>query len=778
MAPPPTSPRDDRDRDWDRRWSSSRPEYNPSNMSTINPRDLYGGSSSSSSHMPYSPNPHAGNPRRSRSPESRNRQTSVGGSRATYNNFFPDTEPGQIVSPNPGYSTTVPSYPPTQPRDPRAPQTSTYPNRPASISSYRPPDRPRVGSGDRPLEGGRSPLAGPSTAGSRDTLASSNGNVMAALENFSKTMHSALITTSQHALTVKHFARLQESPQVNRQTPTFEEAERRVGKAQKLVDEQMLILNASFIELMRRTIGITNNNNSSEAISALELDGLKERMRKIEDLAPSLRNSDGRLPEPTSTIPPPPPAPPPPLPAEGENSEQPTDAERKKQKIGAILDRIIERVEKVESMKAEFENRIDDVETTLMTQDNADIDREIRIEQKRKYEDWDDLENRRDPSGSLRGVKRKERDIIDATSDSRQDVDITDNDGHIVNKLRKEVARLSGRVRSLQDASSTTMSDSANGGAGVQEVRMQERQSPNTVQEGSSGEIQIQIINAQLKDVRMEVSKLSEQINNTQTLSNDHTSTLTLSTNGLAGQSELNNLRFSMNAISKTIDRLSGDVNTLMNDKNSRIGVFEQISSGVQTLAEKIQQCKVDYTNLVETQRASTATITSLTENFRTIQNGISAIYVQINEIKQNGANGSFNSTVNQSKDQEIQDLKNSLSSLQNELKEMKDGREAWTKGVMAACLEVIREENEKRKEDYAKIAKQEISKTIKDYMTKRTSTTPSISQAGRSNSEPNDNMNLSSTTSARNQANDTILAQQSSYPQIPIYQVPSANGN
>ncbi|WWC65467.1 uncharacterized protein I303_108085 [Kwoniella dejecticola CBS 10117] len=902
MSRPPTSPRNDRDRAsssayYDHRrspvsggWSTSRPDYSPLPMApmapiapmgmTIDPRNLtYGAPSTSSSsstlNMPYQPNVNVGSSRRSRSPEARNRQGSAGG-RPPYTgqaplpsstiiiissltltlaifhsgmltdlemdcSYYHDAEPGQIVSPNPAYT---PGGVSPYARDPRSAQPAAYTNRPPVTASYRHPDRQRVGSGDRPADGGRSPLAGPSAAGpsGRDALVPSTGNVTAALESFAKAMHLALITTSQHALAQKHFARLSDSPHVNRQTPTFEDAEKRVGKAQKLVDEHMAVLHASFVELMRRTIGITNTTNPSDIISVFELDNLKERVRKIEELAPTLRASGGGPPAPESSSgipappppaedrPPTPPAPPPPeAPLKRADETAPSATEKKKYKVGAILDEITRRLDIVENIKNEFDSRIDEVETALMAQDNDALDREIRFEQRRKYDGWGDLEDRRDSSGTIRGLKRKERDdggVEESGPSGRpsasesQGVDVSmEEDVSSVRHLQREVARLSGQVRHLQSQLSTALSTLSTSSATAPAPAA----GPSARgAEQASSQPQVEATADRLNELRLEVTRLAEQFKNIHPQFNGN-----VNGTGQPGQNDIADVRNMMNAISSAFDTLSADVKTLMKDKAQRTGVFEKISSGIQALADTIQRCRADYTNLTEVQKASAATILLHTENLKVISNGIASMRNEINTIRQGGPatgpgnglglevgqaqnhssepDGSYSASL---KDQEIQELKNTLSGVQNELKEMKDGREAWTKEVMAACLEVIRDENEKRKEDYAKIAKQEISKTIKDYMSKRTSSssstaatstststststpTPPISQVGpgppdTSPAIPPSTIPPTASESHMVPTSNSVPfpvsvepAQQTSYPQIPIYQDQTMNGS
>ncbi|WWC92066.1 uncharacterized protein L201_007020 [Kwoniella dendrophila CBS 6074] len=845
-------------------WNNQRQDglYNGQQASsTVNPRDVY--NNHNNNNNPYGVG--SSLTRRSRSPESDRSRQSSNNARQPYRPvdtyISEDAEPGQILSPKLGLSSTSPYVPVSiafssnnnnnnsnqlPPREPRALASASNHSRQNSAQAqtqmlqhqqqqqatqYRPTIR-KV-STDRPNDGGRSPLPGVGTGGgsssSRDTLTSSSGSVTVALETFTKAMHLALQITSQHALALKHFQRLGTSPHVNQNTPTYEEAERRTNKAQKVLDEQMINLQGSFTELMRRTLGTTGT--SAQAINALELDGLKVRIRKMEERSSRniSQNQSQPLPpppEPTSDLPPSPPPPPPPSDVDGPprprtpsippppiadtttTSNQPVSAEEKKVRIRDIVNDFIERLDKVETFIREFDGRVDDIETTFISMDNIVMEVASRKERLRKFANWDDLEDSRDPSGTIRGLKRKERatdgqdgELEDAEGQhtarpSRrslledEDVDMmstgTGTVQPVKEDLREEIEKLRDEIKVLKSQiakpvttpSTPTQHPPNSPAAALGNMMSQLKAQRQALAFGQSEKDQSDPshinTNQRYDELKEEVGKLAEQIKSLQTsitiasTNNGSSTSATQSTNGIMVNGEtrpdIAKLQNTVNGIQGVLHKLSLDVKTLLNDKEQRLGVFEKISNGVQMLAENIQKCKNDYNNLNELNKASSATILMHTENLKIISTNIQTIHYEIKLIKQSpsfSSSFSDNNTKNQNqKDEEIKQLKQSLNLLQNDLKEMRDNRENWTKDVMTACLDTLKEENERRKEDYAKIARKEIQNTIKDFMAKRSSSTSasapsastsmatSNSQINRSISEPVDNSNIAASTS------------------------------
>ncbi|WVQ63072.1 uncharacterized protein L199_001223 [Kwoniella botswanensis] len=865
---PPRSPDRGRDIDRDREWNSrSRQGWsNQHTQPTSLPPAQGGWGNNYINNNPYNSGPSSS--RRSRSPEGdRNRQNSTGGRSGyrpvdTYTPQSESHEPGQILSPNMNQQPVSFAFPPC---DPRAPPTGPS-NRGAPLQPqpYRPGGSAvRKVSADRPNDGGRSPLAGgPSASGSgsgaasRDGLMPSSGSVMGALDNFSKTMHSALIVTSQHALARKHLDRLMTFEHRNPNSVALEEAERRVVKAQKVVDEVMVGLQNSFTELIKRTLGTIGT--SSEAISKMELDGLRERMGKIEEQTlisratgqPLLNQSQNQPPPPTSSLPPPPPppseephrprtpsAPPPPLPEINESSEdQPATLtrEEKKRRVGEVFNSIVDRLDALEDMIKGFDSRIDDVETNLLSVENETDEKEIKKDKKKRFATWEDVESRRDPKIN-KSKKRKQREGEEgevagpSTSNSQDDEDIdmdgaTSND-HLVGDLQEDVVRLSNEVKVLQtrlsilsgpaiptpsiNNTSTALASVMNrlnsgDNAPTSNVPAAGTASLDGMLKTLNSERQQMIADGNanilssgpnsLDDLKVEVGELSKQIKVLQTQSS------TPKLDGKAssimnGDQQSNNTDLSrtIGTLENTINKLTSDVKVLLDDKESRLGIFEKISSGVNSLADNIQRCKNDYTILNDTQRASAATILLHTENVKIIQNDIKQLKTQ--SQTQSGNTSAYTDTA---KDREIKELKEAMKVLQDGLKEMRQGREEWTREVMKACLDAVREENESRKDDYAKIARREIQNTVREFMTKRASSTAGVSSASssqpsnRSISEPaQDAINISSAvqpTSISPQPNFTVSPVQSqhqpnvSYPTIAIYdgntQAPQGNSN
>ncbi|WRT70471.1 uncharacterized protein IL334_007469 [Kwoniella shivajii] len=778
MAPPPPLP--PRSPDTDRNWSSNSnswsdrqpPPHLPPRASgrTTLRNDAYPvqhvppqHSHQSSSLYGATVNPYAvnaGPSRRSGSPDNeRSRQNSAGGlvrdrdrDRDRDRSYRTDTyipsddiEPGQIPSP-------ILNYQP-QPIDPRDSRPIFIPTGPSVIRPNQPmPYRPaRKVSSDRPNDGARSPLAippGTSSSSSRDTLQPSSGSVMGALENFSKAMHTALVTTSQHSLALKHFSRLSTFPHTNPTSVAFEDAQKRVSQAERALNDQMIALQSSFTELIRRTINKTGN--SLEAISALEIDGLKERMRKLEEI-------DSRILKQPENVeqPPPPPVrdvpPPPPLDectAEGSTTvsvDQDIDVEMKKRKVGAVLDDIIARLDKCESMKDDFDFRIDTVETELMTKDSDFMDNEARRKQMREYSGWSGLENRRDPNGAIRGLKRKERDVdageLDVEIESKSSRVRPNNDSiamsddgvneKLVGRMQKEIARLSEEMGSIKSqiatsAATPTVPITPNvATACLQNMMGQLRYQRLSITSDQQSDKPVDW--NEVSNLKDEFAKLAEQMKQLESSARRNTS-ISGSTNG--SSTDLSSILNALNALRSDMAQLTNEVKGLLVDKTSRSGVFQQISSGVQSLAETIKQCRLDCSTVNEVQVSSSATIIIHTEEIKSLRNDFVLLRAALTTISQ---------TITQ-KDQEMNELKKAVGLLQGDLKELRDGRESWTREVMAACLDLVKEETENGKEDYAKIAKREIQNFVKDFMAKRSSSTINPNHDNRSTSEPADN--------------------------------------
>ncbi|WVW81107.1 hypothetical protein I302_103098 [Kwoniella bestiolae CBS 10118] len=811
----------DRDRDWNRQssgWTSQQPAAAPPHTAS------YGGgwdNNYTTNHNPYNPGP--GPSRRSRSPEGeRVRQNSNGGrERSGYrvDTYLPhEHEPGQILSPNPNLNAQYnnPSTATFPPRDPRAPPTGPSSNRtPPHPQPYRPAPAVRKVSSDRPNDGGRSPLApGPSTSGSmRDSLQPGVGSVMGALDNFSRTMHSALMVTSQHSLARKHFERLSTFPHQNPNSVALEEAEKRVVKAQKVLDEVMILLQGSFTELIKRTLCTVGT--SSEALSKLELDALKERMKKIEEHTLTSRalrydQNESPPPPPIPAFPPPPPPqnkdpsprpptpslPPPPLPTDADAEGQqpiPATREEKKRRVGEVFNHIVDRLDTLEDLIKGFDARIDDVEITLLNVENEVDEKEIKRDKKKRFATWDDVESRREQKTK----KRKQRDgeegeIEEGEEDaagpsrSRSEVDgdvVMGRTGEqLVEVLQKDVERLSNEVKVLQGQVSSNRTSSSAQGPVFPSIGITLDNIMNKLNSGASSNsptignpattslgnvmknLQTQrqsLVNDdqhnqpsaspnQYEDLKVEVGKLSEQVKVLQSSLpkiNGSTSSSSTLVNGTSPN--VHDLSNTVGTLQNTINKLSSDVKTLLDDKESRLGTFEKISTGVNSLAESIQKCKNDITALNDTQRSAAATVLLHTEQLKADRNELESLKRgQVPSLLH------LRGVDDSAKDQEIKELKESVRALQSGLREMKEGREEWTKEVMKACLDVMKEENESRKADYAKIARREIQNTVREFMTKRASsstTTPGVSasasltsSSNRSISEPANNANIS----------------------------------
>ncbi|OCF41281.1 hypothetical protein I317_04939 [Kwoniella heveanensis CBS 569] len=800
----PLSPDRDRDRarDWDREWDRDRErererewdrdrdgrprrDYNSRPDEDSNPerdrdrdreRDRYGASATTSSTAavgggggssvnPYGPLPVSFGSR-SKSPEgSRSRQASgssaaAGQYRADNHASAHDTpEPGQIIpiqtAPT-ALSSRDPARDPREAYQSRSSYAHDLPPRPpysiapqlSSTSSAKPPSRleyrPRKTSNS--IDRSRSRDHSPSYGSSRDRemISGKESSVTNALEGFSKAMHSTLVSTSAHALALSHFTRLTHFPYTNPTSPAFEDAQRRVRDAEKILNEKMASLHSSFTELMRRTVGRVGEGG----IGALEMDGLKERLRKLEEMSSSLGSSSTttQVPPPPSTVPPPPP-PQIEQSADPRGSVQPagttvtpagppaaTEAhkdavEGTRGRLKAMLNDIITRLEKVESTSGTFDDRLFDVEGTLMIQESDSLDEDYG---------WGQLEDRRDPDGKLRGIKRKrtvdeaapEVIVIDGAGDDDVPMDETGSISAIdkgkgsVESMQRQMQRMASELKEL-----------------LAKTRAAESSETPVAQSSST------VPSAELSALQRQVTSLSAQIAAIQAQA------LPSSTTTTAGQSnqqvdyveqrptkpavDLAPIEESIKSLKEQVDSMDAQTKDLISDKVARSTVYAQISSGVTKLAENIKRCRTE----VDQQKTDqSAFVVGYTAYIAASKRETELLQAELKSLREQSAKR-VEQDVKTS--QWMLAMANEMKSLRTTTTEMRDGREKWTKEVMEACLDAVKEEVKAAKvppEEYARIAKREIGNSMREFIAKTRKNLSTPGPAGnRSTSEPVD---------------------------------------
>lgn len=241
-------------------------------------------------------------------------------------------------------------------------------------------------------------------------------------------MHSALLSTSSHAIAARHYSRMtafaqssSSSSSLHNATSTSD-AQAQLHAAELELGDRMKELHRTFSDLMRRTLrpasahALGSPSRRSSEVSSSDLQVLRDRIRQLER-----KMEDAPPPRDIS-------APPPPSPSVKGKEKATTqdEAERndgpsgKRSRARALLEDMSIRLQAVEGMKDSLENRYVDLENMV----NAKIQDEMEIE-RMGNRSWRVIEDLRDPDGSLRGIKRKraERDERMAAEEGRMTID-------------------------------------------------------------------------------------------------------------------------------------------------------------------------------------------------------------------------------------------------------------------------------------------------------------------------------------------------------------------
>ncbi|WVF68102.1 hypothetical protein IAT40_002865 [Kwoniella sp. CBS 6097] len=804
----------DRDRGGERTWASWRERHpdaynDPDRRDRDRDRDRYAEPSTSTSAFagsssvnPYAPSASRGQVSggRSRSPDSnRSRQASGsstgisqyrtdhhGGSRADYEPgeiSHPPTAPASLLSrerererdpreayqSRPSYSHDLPAKPPYS----MAPQSSSGSANTSSRLEYWPR---KVSSNsvsvsvDRPRSRDHSPSVGSNR--DREMISGKEGSVTGALEGFSKAMHSTLVSTSAHALALSHFTRLTQFPYTNPTSPAFEDAQRRVRDAERTLNEKMASLHSSFTELMRRTVGRVGEGG----IGALEMDGIKERLRKLEELSSSLASTS------TAPVPPPPAdAPPklPPAPDESSGSSASTQhvppavvetpaiepkkdaVERTRGRLKAMLNDIITRLERVEDTSGTFDDRLFEVEGTLMIQESDSIDEDYG---------WGQLEDRRDPDGKLRGIKRKQRDY---EQEQEPEVIAIDGDGEnddmeLDESSMPDVDKGKGSVESMQREMKRMASDlkvlySKTSAKGQNETPQVD---PSSAAEVSALRDQVARMSAQIAEIQAQASAStipgSAGITSTPALPSQSTlitlqnqmATLAAERQQIIAEQQqqrpspppsnpvvnLAPIEEAIGSLKEQVESMGVQMKDLVSDKVARSSVYGQISTGVTRLADNIKRCR---TEINQQKTDHSAFMIAYNANIATHKRETELLQAEVSSLRDQSAK---RAEQDKTTSQWMMAMANELKNLRTTITELRDGREKWTKEVMEACLDAVKEEVKAAKvppEEYARIAKREIGNSMREFIAKtRGKTATPVPPANRSTSEPIDGKN------------------------------------
>nr|XP_031857910.1 uncharacterized protein CI109_006706 [Kwoniella shandongensis]KAA5524982.1 hypothetical protein CI109_006706 [Kwoniella shandongensis] len=679
------------------------------------------------------------------SPEARARVPSGGAVRAsTYrsgNHHAEDPEPGQIVAlprdypsqrterydPRPRTSSFSTSYDDAgSSRLPPRPDHALPPNPTKKMSLDRPPS---VASSSRPhspvQRRVQSPVAG---------ITPASGSVAGALEAFTRAMRDTILSHSDRDIAHKHFTALAKFPHTNPTSPHFEEAERRVRQAERALHDQMTALEGSFNEVMKRTVGKTDVIQEGD-VAALEVDALKERLKRLEEL------SSGVSARPISGIP---------STARGPAIQTSTDVARtvdvtidtagtadvaaepssKRIKLKAMLDDIIARLSAVEGAKDSLESRCEELENemSLMESDaSMKLDQGIRT--------WEELEAQRDPE-KRRSKKRKERDedLQEVSRNEREPS--TAAAVHATASALPSVNDPPATAAAAAAGTSTTSTTNASGTSSIEGLSIDPRVA--------------KFLSAVYKEttaLRQEVANARDKVNhdaippalvpsgNTDTYQQISTF-----------QSELASLKGEVKSLKVTTENakpvdiapVSADVKSLQDhitriDKDlaerrekdvSRSHVLSHISTGISDLSNLIQQTRNDNKQIREEREASKQAETTRAGEVQLLKSQFEWI---LKEFKTESEKRDADQIAAK---EQIEALKSEVQALRDGIKELTDGREAWTRDVMTACLTTVKED---MREEYAQIAFRELKKIVDKKVAQRA---PQASGSNRGLSE------------------------------------------
>jgi hypothetical protein len=267
-------------------------------------------------------------------------------------------------------------------------------------------------------------------------------------------MHDALISTSSRALATESFSRLSSFPRSEPDSPVIRDARRRAAEAEAALQTQKAKLANLFTELLRRFLA--RPDVAEEGLSALGHGTLRERRessgreriwtevksgadeagKEVEVVSGAPQEGGARSIQLAPAAGPSRSAPIPPLveqhglseaseaessargaalpsteaeagavavePASEQADGAATPRETKRIKLRELLDDVLSRLEAVEANKVFYEERCNDLEYQLNVLESDELDA-LRA---RRPGTWEELEARRDPSGSLRGLER------------------------------------------------------------------------------------------------------------------------------------------------------------------------------------------------------------------------------------------------------------------------------------------------------------------------------------------------------------------------------------
>ncbi len=210
-----------------------------------------------------------------------------------------------------------------------------------------------------------------------------------------RALHSALLQISAQQLAIARRDRISDFRSID--PSILEVAKENVASLEKELEDRLSTVHTAFAELIKRAIskpGIANDN-----VSVLELNEINEKLSRLENAAilpSSYIAPPPQPPQPPSEIPLPPPPPSPTVPPteQGGSVVNPSITHQAKRKRARdVLDKIVNRLEILEDFKDEIEVKLGDIED--QTLELTGLPTPVRS--------WDDLENRRDPTGKLRG---------------------------------------------------------------------------------------------------------------------------------------------------------------------------------------------------------------------------------------------------------------------------------------------------------------------------------------------------------------------------------------
>lgn len=265
-------------------------------------------------------------------------------------------------------------------------------------------------------------------------------------------MHATLLSTSAHVLDTQHLKRLQGFPPELVNYDNLLEAQSRTRQAESDLNTKMRDLYAAFDILMGRTIpklpsGPAGRGESHQRrldrrkrdkADYSELLAVKKRVEVLEREGKGTGKGKGKEVEvapapaapPTGSVPPPP----------------PTETGEKRGRARELLDDMLSRLEKVEGMRTELEDRYTDLEDLVNWRQQEELE-VVRLGNGR----WKMIEELRDPDGMIRGSS-----IAEAAAAKRRKLDHqSEHEAEVPVPAKSESATLIDPV-SLTDGTAAT----------------------------------------------------------------------------------------------------------------------------------------------------------------------------------------------------------------------------------------------------------------------------------------------------------------------------------